>query len=196
MAELYGKLANIFADLPNKRLQSSSMFKTLVSGDRITAERKHEHPFAFRNHAKLIFSANALPGSNDRTYAFYRRWLIIPFEQTFNGKRAILPRSRPAHQTQSELPGILNYALEGAQRLYANGDFTETEHTRKAKADYQRSNDSVQAFVEECVDIARHIRHQAGVFIACTRIGAAHRMVSRQSNQAQGGTEKACAHPG
>ena len=101
VAELYGKLANIFADLPNKRLQSSSMFKTLVSGDRITAERKHEHPFAFRNHAKLIFSANALPGSNDRTYAFYRRWLIIPFEQTFNGKRAILPRSRPAHQTQS-----------------------------------------------------------------------------------------------
>ena len=50
----------------------------------------------------------------------------------------------------------MNYALEGAQRLYANGDFTEAEHTRKAKADYQRSNDSVQAFVEECVDIARH----------------------------------------
>ena len=56
VAELYGKLANIFADLPNKRLQSSSMFKTLVSGDRITAERKHENPFVFRNHAKLIFS--------------------------------------------------------------------------------------------------------------------------------------------
>ena len=27
---------------------------------------------------------------------------------------------------------------------------------RKAKADYQRSNDSVQAFVEECVDIDTH----------------------------------------
>ena len=32
-------------------------------------------------------------------------------------------------------------------------DFTETANTRAAKAEYQRSNDSVQAFVEECVDI-------------------------------------------
>src|SRR5215217_1330851 len=115
---------------------------------------RHEHPFAFRNHAKLIFSANAVPGSNDRTYAFYRRWLIIPFEKTFNGEAGNPKPDLALRDTlKAELPGILNYALEGACRLYAKGDFTETEHTRKAKADYQRSNDSVEAFVEECVDI-------------------------------------------
>ena len=43
-------------------------------------------PFVFRNDAKLIFSANALPGTSDRSYAFYRRWVIVPFEQTFNGE--------------------------------------------------------------------------------------------------------------
>ena len=38
-AQLYGKLANVFADLDARGLQSSSMFKTLTTGDPIDAER-------------------------------------------------------------------------------------------------------------------------------------------------------------
>ena len=60
-AELYGKLANIFADLDERGLKSSTMFKTLTTGDRVTAERKHAHPFSFRSYAKLLFSANKIP---------------------------------------------------------------------------------------------------------------------------------------
>ena len=48
-AELYGKLANVFADLDARGLQSSSMFKTLTTGDFVTAERKHAQPFRFRS---------------------------------------------------------------------------------------------------------------------------------------------------
>jgi hypothetical protein len=84
-AELYGKLANTFADLDARGLRSSSMFKTLTTGDWITAERKHGQPFRFRSYAKLLFSANKIPSSRDRTHAFYRRWLIIPFTQKFDG---------------------------------------------------------------------------------------------------------------
>ena len=76
-AELYGKLANTFADLDARGLRSSSMFKTLTTGW-ITAERKHAQPFRFRSYAKLLFSANKIPPSRDRTHAFYRRWLILP----------------------------------------------------------------------------------------------------------------------
>jgi len=39
-AELYGKLANVFADLDARGLQSSSMFKTLTTGDYIVAGAK------------------------------------------------------------------------------------------------------------------------------------------------------------
>jgi hypothetical protein len=60
-AELYGKLANVFADLDARGLQTSSMFKTLTTGDPITAERKHAQPFRFRSYAKLLFSANKIP---------------------------------------------------------------------------------------------------------------------------------------
>ena len=42
----------------------------LVSGDFIIAERKFEHPFSFRNYAKLIFSANEIRESDDKTDDF------------------------------------------------------------------------------------------------------------------------------
>jgi putative DNA primase/helicase len=48
-ANLYGKLANTFADLKSLKLSETGNFKMLVSGDSITAERKFEHPFSFRN---------------------------------------------------------------------------------------------------------------------------------------------------
>lgn len=39
-ARLYGKLANVFADLPPKALTSASIFKAIVGGDTISLERK------------------------------------------------------------------------------------------------------------------------------------------------------------
>ena len=63
---------NTFADLKSIKLSETGNFKMLVSGDSITAERKFEQPFTFRNYAKLIFSANEIPASDDKTDAFYR----------------------------------------------------------------------------------------------------------------------------
>lgn len=59
-----------------------------VSGDSITAERKFEQPFTYRNYAKLIFSANEIPGirrpeSDDKTDVFYRVWIIFHFDRKF-----------------------------------------------------------------------------------------------------------------
>jgi phage/plasmid-associated DNA primase len=60
-ADLYGKLANIFADLSAKRLPDIESFKVLCSGNRISAERKFQDSFEFEPTAKLIFSANTPP---------------------------------------------------------------------------------------------------------------------------------------
>jgi putative DNA primase/helicase len=38
-AELFGKLANIFADLPTKNIEDYGVFKALVGEDFLTAER-------------------------------------------------------------------------------------------------------------------------------------------------------------
>jgi putative DNA primase/helicase len=151
-AELYGKLANVFADLDARGLQSSSMFKTLTTGDFVTAERKHAQPFRFRSYAKLLFSANKLPSSRDRTHAFYRRWLIIPFTRTFDGGVGNpKPDKGLRGKLKEELPGIFNRALRGLERLALNEAFTQPKSVVEAKQAYIRSNDNVRVFVAECV---------------------------------------------
>ncbi|HHY98499.1 MAG TPA: hypothetical protein GX509_07155, partial [Firmicutes bacterium] len=149
LANLCGKLVNIAADIDGRDLTNPGIFKALVSGDRISAERKNRDPFDFQNFARLIFSANEIPGSRDQSYAFYRRWIIIPFSRT-------IPEQQRDTQliqkltTANELSGLLNKAVEGLRRLYAQGHFSEPDIVKNAVNAYQEAHDSVRGFVEEC----------------------------------------------
>ena len=77
LANLYGKHVNTFADLKSLKLSETGNFNS----DPITGEHKFGQPFTFRNYAKLIFSANEIPESDDKSVAFYRRWLIKYFKK-------------------------------------------------------------------------------------------------------------------
>lgn len=150
-ADLFGKLLNVFADLDAKSLQSSTYFKVIVSGDMMDAERKHCDPFYFAPFARLVYSANEIPRSPDRSLAYYRRWCIIPFPNTFRGadadKHLIAQLTRP-----DELSGLLNIALAGLYRLFEQDDFTESETSKAALEAYKKSNDTVFAFITDwCV---------------------------------------------
>ncbi len=82
-AELFGKLANIFADLPSKNIDDGGMFKALTGEDYITAERKNKDQFSFRPYARLLFSCNEIPRNyTDRSDGFYRRLIIIRFDKS------------------------------------------------------------------------------------------------------------------
>ena len=147
-AQLLGKLVNTFADLENSMLKGSAYFKAVVTGDEIDAERKFKDPFNFRPFAKLIFSANELPRSPDRTNAYYRRWVIIPFENTFTGAQAD-KQLIDKLTTPEELSGLLNCALAGLRRLGQNRVFTEPESVKRALEGYKIQNDPVSNFVDE-----------------------------------------------
>lgn len=149
LAQLYGKLANIFADLSPKALESSAVFKAVVSGDSLSAEFKGVDSFDFRPFARLIFSANEIPASRDVGEAFFRRWIIIPFPNRFeHGKNA---NKNLIHEltTEKELSGLLNLAIEGLRRLEAQGCFTENETTRQALETYKKETDNVASFIDE-----------------------------------------------
>jgi phage/plasmid-associated DNA primase len=120
-ADLYGKLVNVFADLKASKPSSTGNFKTLVSGDSVRAQRKYGQPLSFRNHAKLIFSANRIPDSDDTSHAYYKRWLILAFERTFT---EITKDTNLIHKltTNDELSGLLNLALIGLRQLERKAD--------------------------------------------------------------------------
>src|SRR5699024_1243807 len=82
-SQLVGKIANIGDDSGSDLLKNTAIFKKIVTGDSITVEYKHGQPFSFNNKAKLLFSANNLPPSSDKSDGFFRRMIIIPFNAVF-----------------------------------------------------------------------------------------------------------------
>ena len=152
LEKLVGKLVNLFADLDPRGLKQTGILKSLVSGDPVTAQRKYGDPFTFINFAKFLYSTNQLPPSKDRTHAFYRRLIILPFENTFT--EATMDRElREKLSKPSELSGILNIALKGLQRLYQQGQFTNPDVVAAASQKYKSQNGSVAEFVNQKVEV-------------------------------------------
>lgn len=152
-AELFGKLANIFADLPTKAIDDkSSIFKALVGEDFVTGERKGKDPFKFQNSARLLFSCNSIPKNyDDRSEGFYRRLIIIRFNHS------VPPEKRDPDlldKFREEADGIFMFALEGLRRLISrNYIFAETEKNARELELYRISSDSVLSFVADCCTI-------------------------------------------
>ena len=152
-SDLYGKLANIGGDLPSKDLSDTSAFRNLTGGDDNRAQEKYRPAFNFRNKAKMLFSANVLPRSQDDTYAFYIRWILIEFLNRFvldDGTAD--PDLDSKLQTPEELSGLLIIALNGLKRLKANGwKFSYTKTAEDVEVMYKRNANPVFAFLmDEC----------------------------------------------
>jgi putative DNA primase/helicase len=144
---LFGKLANIYADLSDRALVKTGNFKMLTGGDTISAEYKFRDRFNFKNYAKLIFSANKIPESKEDTTAFFRRWIIINFPNRFlpdNPKTD--PQLLKKLTTEAELSGFLNWCLEGLKRLNENKKFSTSKSIEETREQYLRSSDPVKAF--------------------------------------------------
>jgi len=151
-SRLVGKLANICADLPTSELAGTSMFKALTGNDGlVSAERKFEASFEFRPFVRLLFSANSAPRSEDATYGFFRRWLVIPFTRTFDetDPNTIPPEVLKARLSDpSELSGLLNRALAALPTI-RKGRFTETASTRAALDEFRETTDPMAVWLDQ-----------------------------------------------
>jgi putative DNA primase/helicase len=148
-ADLYGVLANIFADLPSHALNSSSIFKSITGGDYIRGERKHRDAFKFKPYARLLFSANEAPPTADNSDAFFERWLILPFDRKHRGAGHEDKTLLAKLTTPIELSGLLNKALDGLGRLRRQDGFTSTAAACDAAERFRIDADSAAGFCDE-----------------------------------------------
>jgi len=161
---IVGKLINTFSDLPASAIKDDSVFKNLVTGDKITFERKFGHPFNFENKAKLLFSTNTLPPHKDPHPAFFRRLILVPFRISFLGKED--PSLLEKLTTPEELSGIFNKALNGLFRLLKNKKYSESASTQKEMNDYKMTADNEANFIKFIGVVAKkgNFKSKADVF--------------------------------
>ncbi len=93
-----------------------------------------------------MIATNSPPRFNDKTEGIWRRILFVPFDKVIHDEDQIKDL---AEQLKHELPGILNWALDGLQKLNDAGGFTIPEKTKELVEEYRRDSDPARAFLLE-----------------------------------------------
>ena len=148
---LAGARGNFVDEIPDRDITDGEIFKSVITGEPVHAERKHERAFNFNPMAGHIFSANTLPGTVDQSDGYWRRFLVLPFTR----KMTELPTHRhdaAADVIANELPGIVAWFLQGAARVQSQGRLTIPAGAAQLLERWRRDADPVARFVtEECV---------------------------------------------
>lgn len=144
-AKLGNALVNYASEI-NGKLETS-IFKQLVSGEPVEARLPYGEPFNLEHYARLIFNCNELPKEVEHTNAYFRRFLIVPFDQTI--PEAEQDKELANKIIAKELSGVFNWVLEGLNRLLKQKRFTESVVVKQQLEQYRRESDSVQMFLEE-----------------------------------------------
>jgi putative DNA primase/helicase len=121
---------------------------SITGEDWLTIDRKYQQLWTGKLPTRFVILSNELPKFRDSSGAIATRLLILQMTESFLG--------REDHELDAklrdELGAILNWSLEGLDRLARNGRFTEPQSSRDAAALMMDMASPVSAFVRErCV---------------------------------------------
>lgn len=145
---LFGKILNACPDIKSEALMSVDNIKKATGEDVMIYERKGKDPMGFNSYAKLLFSANKVPlNLDEKSDAWYRRLLIL--EVNKKPKEKILDLDE---RLAAEVQYSIWTALGGLIKLYEDGCFVESQHSRMLVEELYRDADTVKAFADECLE--------------------------------------------
>lgn len=151
--KLSNSMVNICNDMKTDVAGTSSFFKAIVTGDTISGCYKGKDFFDFKPTCKMVFSANSMMNTRDIDKGFLRRICFINFPISFvenPAKKNERKRDTTlATRLLAELPGILNWSLQGLQFLREKNSFTNTSDQETMYHDLEMVNNPIAAFIEE-----------------------------------------------
>jgi len=149
-AELFNKMANIGDDIPETWVPDPSMFKKVVTGDRISAEFKNLPSFEFCPYTKMLFSANNMPRIEDKTGAVKRRIIPVPFKAVFSPNDPDYdPYIKDKLTTIESMEYFIRIGVEGLQRVLDNNGFTVTPGIMEELENIDKQNNPIIGFIED-----------------------------------------------
>lgn len=151
-AELFGKLANIYDEIPKTPLKYTGIIKILTGEGQITCDVKFKKPRTFTSTTKFIFSCNELPKTEDTTHAFFSRPMIIELTQRFpKGDPKTDPNLIEKLTTPTELSGLLNLCLDSMKQIEERKTISYPFTSNQMRDQYQRFSDPIYEYIQENV---------------------------------------------
>lgn len=149
---LYGKKCVLIDDQKAANIEDGSTFKAITGDGVIEAELKGKDPFSITFNGGITFTCNEMPYiKDDKGTHMFERFLIIPCNNVIPKERR---DNRLFEKMESEIEGIILWALQGLKRLMQNGFvLTESEMSKQANNEYRALNDTLYKFLIENCDI-------------------------------------------
>jgi P4 family phage/plasmid primase-like protien len=124
--------------------------KAYTSGDPMQFEQKYEASFSALPTARLVLATNNPPRFSDKSDGVWRRLILLPLTVTIPEEERVCGMDKVDWWVASgELPGILNWALEGFDRLRLQGQLTRSEICENALDKYRTENNPARMFLLE-----------------------------------------------
>lgn len=121
-----------------------------VSGeDHQTVHRKNRAAWKGRMGVRFMLMSNDTPTFSDRSGALVDRMLYVSFRESFLGREDVGLTDKLMH----ELPGILNWSLDGLDRLDSRGRFTQPTSGQHEVDATRRLADPIGTFIEDWCEI-------------------------------------------
>jgi putative DNA primase/helicase len=151
---MYSSLALIGDVRVNAHKGTAEIMETLLGwvgrdGQNIQRKNRETIPDAFPS-ARFVIAANELPNLREESTAFLARVVLLRFTKSHRGKEDITLEGR----LHSELPGILNWGLDGIAKLNSNplGHFTMPKRSEPLLRAVDESTGTIRCFVEDCLE--------------------------------------------
>lgn len=121
--------------------------KALVSGEPQQAREPYGKSFTIYNKVKFIINCNELPRETESTDAYFRRFLIVRFDEKISDDDKDIDLADKI--IDKELPGVFNWLLEGLERIMFQKKFSPCPKSDNALEEFRKQADSVQLYIEE-----------------------------------------------
>jgi putative DNA primase/helicase len=120
-----------------------------ISGeDALTIDRKHKTSVTMKLPTRFMFMTNELPRFGDASNALTGRFLILQMTKSFYGNED----KNLTEKLLADLPGILNWAIDGWKRLRERGHFIQPAAAEDAIRELEDLSSPVGAFVRDCCE--------------------------------------------
>lgn len=146
-AKLEGMRVGIIDDLDTEGVWNEAFLKNITS-PRVRARGKYEKSREFANRAKVHLGLNNAPKANAESHGLLRRLFIIPYNRRFEPIAAV--SDSIDRMIETELSGILNWAIAGYRRWSANG-LSVSDEVTAAVNDYKEENFHQETLIRELV---------------------------------------------
>jgi len=151
IARLAGKRFVVASELDQGRRFAEATIKDLTGGDIVAARFMRGEYFEFKPTHKLWIYGNHKPIIKNNDEGMWRRLMVIPFTQYIEEEKRDV---NLAQKMKKELPGILNWAIEGFNEWREKGGLYPPEIVKAESMKYRNEMDKIRFFLEECCDVS------------------------------------------